>query len=162
MIVIFLDVDGVLNSEEAFRAAWEINHKPNTYVLDEDCVRRLARLVEACNPAGTQIVLSSTWRLGDRGLKVLKAKLAEHGLRLHSITPRLPGDVRGEEIAAWLAENKPRFREVRRILILDDDSDMLPEQRPFFVQTSMKGGLQDEHLRQAAKILEIPLDYTGD
>lgn len=155
-LTIFLDIDGVLNNEQAFHAAWEINHKVNVYVLDEECVRRLVTLVKACTPE-PQIVLSSTWRLGDRGMNTIKAKLAEYGLALHSVTPRLSGDMRGEEIAAWLAANGTE----RRFVILDDDSDMLPDQLPFFVQTATKTGLLDEHVRKATEILGIPVDWSG-
>ena len=38
--------------------------------------------------------------------------------------------------------------------IVDDDSDMLPEQRPMFVQTDYVEGLLPEHVDRLALILD--------
>jgi len=98
----------------------------------------------------THIVLSSTWRFVPGLEKTVSDKLQEFGLKIESSTDT-QGDHRGMQIKRWLAA---RGLENARFVILDDDSDMLPEQLPFFVQTSMKGGLMDHHMEKAIEILK--------
>ena len=148
--VLFLDVDGVLNHVETFMAR-------KTDMLAVECVACLDRLVEA---TCCKIVLSSAWR----GMPGLEARLRRRGVLKHRIkgewrTPRL-GRVqdgsgwvsaqRGDEIADWLS----RHPEVTAYAIVDDESDMRPEQMPFFVQTDFhKGGLLSEHVDRLTAIL---------
>ncbi len=144
MKVIFLDVDGVLNNVAAFEAARGRN---GTDVLSRECVERCNQLVAR---TGARIVLSSTWRL----IKDFRGILRDGGLRA-SIIDRTPyftdGDRRrGAEIADWLRRNGG---DVARYVILDDDSDMLEEQLPYFVQTTFELGLTDEHVERAVAIL---------
>ena len=63
------------------------------------------------------------------------------------VNPRVtPGGRTGE----WLS----RHPEVERYAIVDDDSDMLPEQMPFFVRTSAEtGGLKKRHADRLIKLL---------
>lgn len=156
MIILFLDVDGVLNNRDAFIT----NKGRGGKILDDACIARLASLLEACKPRKVKVVLSSTWRLYDGHVAILRTRLRKFGVRIHSKTDD-QGPTRGDEICRWLDANKPKLSEKRNFLILDDDSDMLPEQLPFFVQTSMKTGLTDEHIRKAAEILKIQVDESG-
>jgi hypothetical protein len=136
--ILFLDVDGVLNHLDCFR---NLGQK-----LDPDCIARLNRLCEA---TGAKVVLSSAWRRVD-GLerRLLDAGALRHRRRRDWRTPYL-GISRGAEIAAWLAGKR-----VARYAIVDDDDDMLPEQRPFFVKTSFrKGGLTEAHAKRLTRIL---------
>ena len=61
----------------------------------------------------------------------------------------LPDSRRGREIAEWLS----RHQEHCNFVILDNDSDMLPEHEPRFVQTSFDTGLLDQHCARALAIL---------
>ena len=71
--IIFLDVDGVLNSHlyvEQYkdkRGEW-LNLSQREQNLDPKAVKMLDQL---CKDTNSKIVLSSTWRLGDDG-KLLK------------------------------------------------------------------------------------------
>lgn len=57
---------------------------------------------------------------------------------------------RGSEIQEWLDKQTEPYRYV----ILDDDSDMLDWQLPYFIQTDwLKWGLSDEDVEQAIHIL---------
>lgn len=56
MKVIFLDVDGVLNSQDLFERCGE-----ELVPIDEENIRYLKEIVDA---TGAQIVLSSSWRYG--------------------------------------------------------------------------------------------------
>lgn len=151
MKALFLDVDGVLNHRGVFVPS------NGASPLCEKCVERLADLVER---TAASVVLSSTWRLGgERSSHVHKLKDAGVLDRAHDDwrTKELPLDDdtpwrfrRGGEIAEWLS----RHPEVTSYAIVDDDSDMLPEQFPFFVQTTFDAGLQDEHVERIVSILE--------
>jgi hypothetical protein len=65
----------------------------------------------------------------------LDADHPEYGVLFHAETHS-----RGHEIQAWLREctEKPRYA------IIDDDSDILPIQRPNFFQTNGADGLTHE------------------
>jgi hypothetical protein len=149
MIIIFLDVDGVLNHRECFAklAAMKMS---TIEALDDECIHRLKRIVDTFGHRKVEIVLSSSWRFSPDHVETLAYRLSLFGLQIHSKTT-LKGEHRGAQIKEWLDENKS---EDRRILILDDDSDMLDEQMPFFVKTSMETGLTDEHVEKAIAILK--------
>lgn len=154
--IIFLDVDGVLNHRGVFLP--RIGPDP----LCPEAVRRFIALVKATS---AKVVLSSTWRLGGRQTKHYR-KLRTAGVldTIHKDwrTVDLPchvesgliisgaeGARRGREIAEWLN----RHPEIKDFVILDDDSDMLPEQMDRFVQTSFDTGLLDYHCQRAHAIL---------
>lgn len=157
MKVIFLDVDGVLNSEVSREQ--ERNNFDNwmEHEVSEMHVNNLKKIVDA---TGAQIVLSSSWRFDhpkatgrdfivDPLMKVLDRKLKAAGLDIIDVTPDLRGKIRGAEIQDWL----DRHSEVERFVILDDDVDMNDEQKPFFVNTTFKNGLTDELANKAIEIL---------
>lgn len=159
MKVIFLDVDGVLNSE--FSREKERNNFDNwmEHEVSEMHVNNLKKIVDA---TGAQIVLSSSWRfdhpkatgrdfIADPLMKVLDRKLKAVGLDIIDVTPDLRGKIRGVEIQDWL----DRHSEVERFVILDDDVDMMEEQKPFFVNTTFKNGLTEEMANKAIEILNL-------
>jgi len=134
--ILFLDIDGVLNSEASF--ARRRGHEQ----LDIELMHLFDEIVER---TGCKVVLSSSWRHS----KTYCEDLESHGLNTNSFvdrTPCMPRPVgtsheymeRGKEIAAWLEQHP----EVERYAILDDDSDFLPDQ-PLF-KTSWKHGLTRE------------------
>lgn len=130
MKVLFLDIDGVLNSARTALAfggyPMELEHLP---AFDQAALGLIRRL---CDAADVQIVLSSAWRLHYPHKHVGKAL----GLPIIDRTPSLSG-VRGLEIQRWLADHP----EVEEYAIVDDNSDMLPDQERFFVQTDGLEGL---------------------
>lgn len=129
MRVIFLDIDGVTNCATTPQR-WE-----GFIGMDPVRVKMVNELVEG---ADIQIVLSSTWRHDKKWRDTMK----KNGLipeRLLDRTPSMDG-IRGLEIQAWLDEHP----EVAKYAIIDDDSDMLPEQMPNFFQTSWTLGLTPE------------------
>ncbi len=144
--VIFLDMDGVLctqRSHHAFARDLMWRH------LDPVGVGLLERLVEE-NKA--LLVCSSTWRV-HYNKSAMTTMLSIGGMRKvpwHDDwqTPNFSTGARGTEIAHWLKMNgEPPY------LILDDDLDMLPEQKPFFVHTHEHDGFLWEHYVKAEKIL---------
>ena len=145
--VLFLDIDGVLNSFRSAHAFGEFPHgfdDSNYAKFDHVAVALIRRL---CKDSGAKIVLSSSWRVIHR--------FEEVGLKLDlPIIDRTPslnnrGRIRGDEIKYWLDFNKCSC-----YAIVDDDGDMLEEQLPYFVRTSIENGLSYENYLQLNSLLE--------
>lgn len=92
--VIFLDVDGVLNT------------RPGS--LDSD---KLDFIRELIAETGCLLVLSSSWRLIERQMARISAELP-----IWRVTPEIGPWNRGDEVRAFLAANPA----VQRFVILDD------------------------------------------
>ena len=138
--VIFLDIDGVL----APIRRWDRYGD-----LDPACIQLLNEIVAAGN---ADVVVSSTWRHG-RTVADLQAMLDGQGFagRVLDTTPtNMPGALRGEEIAAWLAEHA-----VVGYVIIDDHADM-GELRGRLVQTHPARGLQPADVPRAIAMLTNP------
>lgn len=131
--VLFLDIDGVLNSHRSCLALGGISHDASPFGLTQFDPVALAMLQGLCRGAGLSVVLSSSWRILN-DWRVLGPQL---GLPMIGATPRLAG-ARGNEIAAWLLDHPDP---VEAYAIVDDDGDMLPDQLPRFVQTRHAEGL---------------------
>lgn len=144
MKVIFLDIDGVLNSVESMT----IKHSLKERHTDMPCkvyVRYLNKIIES---TGAKLVISSTWRLGNTSwlLDMLLYALDCTGQVVGS-TYHISGCTRGAEIKKFLEHNN-----VEKFVILDDDSDM-EDLLPYLVQTSNKVGLTEEDADKAIDIL---------
>jgi predicted phosphodiesterase len=96
--LLFLDVDGVLNSR--------VSRDDGDHLPAPDMMAHLRYAVQQAHSC--KIVLSSTWRLDAPLLEGLRHSLSEAGLSLHSATPTLEithtGD-RVDEIMLWLRSN---------------------------------------------------------
>lgn len=155
MKVIFLDIDGVLNSEKYYTEHLEdMMENP----VDRECVKRLKRIVDA---TGARIVLSSSWRTGwsrkkdqmDELCRKLVEILAEYQLEIYDKTCILNNGERGREIKFWI-KNAPE--KVESFVILDDHDFQWEKYRLWkrWVQTDYSdGGLQEQDVEKAVKIL---------
>ncbi len=113
MKVIFLDIDGVLNSDEYFEKTANLNIQGIESEID---VEKIKLLKKAIDETGAKVVLSSTWRYM-RKVKDLKELLSHYGIVIIDSTPFL-GDERGLEIKQWLTTHA---RVVEDFVILDDE-----------------------------------------
>lgn len=140
MKVIFLDVDGVLNSS---RDDFSIR------LVSEYHFDFLKELVDATD---AKIVLSSSWRIGFNSMRRsnqnLIAKLASRGLEIYDFTPIMTGS-RGDEIREWLTTHP-----VDSFVILDDEDDMEEFTSTNLVKTDVEVGLQESDVQRAIKILK--------
>ena len=140
MKVLFLDIDGVLNSEQSAIYYNRLNVE-NGGFNDFSCPIARSNLHSILEELpDLKIVVSSTWRLGET-LESMRGVLAQLALikpdRVIGMTPSLRGGkVRGDEIQAWLDANPG----VERFVIVDDDSDMAHLMNSL-VQTSWRHGL---------------------
>lgn len=167
MRLLFLDVDGVLNSAEWLYSTeqqrLEVEYVGNEHLmLNRDMMGRLNRILGA---SGAKVVISSSWRTGHE-LPRLREILVAAGFEGEVIgaTPNSvtrPGDARayrGHEIQAWLDRNGGKGREAENFgwpapfVILDDDRDMV-HLLPRLVKTTFAKGLTDRHVTRALSLL---------
>lgn len=167
--VIFLDVDGVLNSD---RTLYE------SISLEDDLILNLKEII---NKTGAKIILSSSWRLSTDAITTLMDKLDKFGLAISGMTCdgvdldwlekyefdttkkyldtkfdydenkqiKITHD-RGAEIFKWLHDHDDCA-----YVILDDEIEDI---KPYFnesviVKTSYKTGLTKEDVKKAVQIL---------
>jgi hypothetical protein len=168
MKLIFLDIDGVLNSHPWMQTLPKLKLGTTLEwgaMIDPTAVERLNRIVDA---TGAAIVVSSSWRnfLTVAQLRAILKERGFHGLVIAS-TPRdeefPPNCERGTQIDAFLKTFKVEcgsncdcvnFYQIESFVILDDDADMAPHM-DHLVRTTFATGLQDEHVEQAIAMLSI-------
>ena len=154
MKIIFLDIDGILNSAAYDR---QRDWTKRTYI-DKTRLPLLKQIVDA---TGAEIVLSSTWRehwnsspeLCDEEGRYINECFAEYGLTIYDKTPDLGYfSDRDEEIREWLLEQE----NVENYVIIDDCNYNWGDMQNRFVKTNMYigRGLEECHVRQAIEILE--------
>lgn len=126
--VIFLDVDGVLNSigntirvvNKLRRRKMPIRSLSMYYVpFKRACLKNLARIVRR---TGAKVVITSTWKTGKESLAILRARLAEYGVPVYDCT-KMIGD-RGAEIKEWLSEKRD-VSGVRYVVLDDEINDIV-------------------------------------
>ena len=145
MKVLFLDVDGCLNSEQWFTRD---SKNEESYVgLREIDPKAILRVKEVLQQTGAKVVLSSVWRIIPEMTKELEA----WGIPVFDSTPVLATNHRASEISAWLAAHP----EVSIFAIIDDDDDAGDSTvlAPRFIQTSWKRGIQDIHVHALIGLL---------
>lgn len=144
--ILFLDIDGVLNSKLYFKNSF--NSDENDSRFDAYSVYLLKKLVEEFS---LKIVITSHWRTGmvDKLMSELKRNDLIPYLHQDSFTPILRSEQRGSEIKAWL-DSHP---EINEYIIIDDNENILEEQKYRFVKTDAFAGLLDENYYNAREIL---------
>ena len=167
MKVIFLDIDGVLNSGDYLNALhiMRYKHEKKGYqnrdeygqVFDPRCVAYLDHIISS---TGAKLVISSTWRRAGLSLMQEMWQMRDLPGEVIDITPTTcdpelaekyydPGADRGYEIQEWI-EKHP---ELEGYVILDDDSDMLNHQQ--FVQCNGRIGINYEVANTAIALLLV-------
>ncbi len=142
MNIIFLDVDGVLNSIRGLKDTYAVTRRPYSgydYPFDIRCMYNLKHLVEETN---SYLVITSTWRMHEIGKSVLLNELKKYGLdsRVIGYTDILHRS-RGEEIKDYLSKLDVNVN----YIILDDDNDF-EELEEYLIQTSFETGLTSENV----------------
>jgi hypothetical protein len=146
--VLFLDIDGVLNSDR-YRYAHGPGVRAND-LIDPEAVETLNHITERW---ALKVVISSSWRVMPELESILRAKGVEAKI-IGKTSSRAA--VRGDEIRQWLAEHP----EVTAYVILDDDGDM-GELLDHLVQTDYRYGLQPEHMARVAAVLQLAVSGAG-
>ncbi len=161
--VVFLDIDGVLNTKW-----WYTQMDRNTpkdkfgYAFDPRSVANLKKIVDE---TGADIVISSSWK--SLGLSELEEMWQDRRLpgRLIGITPNSVSDemllnadldhmelfsIRGVEIREWLDIHG---KNVSHYVIIDDMDNFLPKQQSHFVQTNPEVGITESDVKKIIRIL---------
>lgn len=180
--VIFLDIDGVLNASHNYVKNWksqkdwlEFSKKHQaeaeelgiTMAFHMPIQYSIGWLNELIEETGAKVVISSTWR--GRGAAYMQKVLDFEGVVCDVIDEtiynhkqiyedRVPlydhfsdyDVLRGEQIKLWLSQHP----EVKKYVILDDDSDMLLEQEDNFVHVDNEYGFTRHDFIEALSILE--------
>ena len=167
--IIFLDIDGVLNSDEFAR--WCVANPNFVKNGGNHFVSPLlvGRIIKICNDTRAKIVLTSSWRLFefDNTIKNLSSYRDLKPIidRMVGITPRTQERIRGLEIKYFLNDCRKDHMDSELIskddeivrypeyVIIDDDTDMLNEQLEHFVHTDFITGITDTDVEKAIKIL---------
>jgi len=166
--IIFLDIDGCLNSDKWFqnydgRNPGNLNGEEGD--LDPLCINRIIKI---CNETGAKVVISSDWRISWYGTQV---RLARMGLDENYVIDKTPEYIwrclnrhdyfmdnyeekyeysRGAEIDGWLKEHS----EITNYVIIDDRTDFTSEQKEnHFIHVDPMWGLTDKHVELAINIL---------
>lgn len=150
----FLDVDGVLNSQQLFEKCED----DQLISVDEDNIKNLKTIVDA---TGAKIVLSSSWRYGwaehsdavQDWCQILVDILAKYDLKIIDKTEYLSSGRREDEIKDWLDKCEEK---IEGFVILDDGA--YEWHRHGFDKHLVKtdfctGGLREEDADKAIRIL---------
>ena len=183
MKIIFLDIDGVMNCENAYRSGecryveWT-NHRGDKDHHQAFCSWSKELLNKLIDETNAKIVISSTWR--SSGIEFMRSVWELEGMhgKIIGLTPNFRGEVngytipRGCEIDKWLGDNgfshinwdKDTQQEyinktgIENYIIIDDDSDMLYGQRNHFVHVlpspRNKDGFNQHYYEIAKAMLE--------
>ena len=155
MKVLFLDIDGVLNSckYEPTR-----NSEDEFIFIDETRMPYIQNIIKETN---AKIVLTTTWRdcwkndfeKCDKDGKYLSKLFSKYGLKVYDTTPITPEYYnRPREISMWIGNIEDN---IESYAILDDDDFDWGYHRNRVVQTNpQKGyGLEEKHMLKVINIL---------
>lgn len=148
--VIFLDFDGVLNTEQ-YQARLAVEGKPNKDawgpLFDPRAVENLRLIIDNTDAA---IVISSSWRYAH----------CLGSLRMMWEVRELPGEIigtipcgatyisRGEDIECWLDKHgRPDY------VIIDDLDDFIPAQHDHYIETNPIVGITEANAQKVVEIL---------
>ena len=161
--IVFLDIDGVFNCQLFYSSKQFQNYKEAKKKLRQDvkakrierldyyasqiCKERVQWFNKLCEEVNAVVVISSTWRQ-NKTIEELQ-EIMDYCGGTFKIIDKTPytGYERGTEISKWLQDNiKPEthgcnYYDFHRYVIIDDDSDMLLNQRFNFFQTDSYSGL---------------------
>ena len=163
--IVFLDIDGVLNTERWFTQMTKNTPKDKYgYAFDPIAIKNLSRIIDV---TGAEIVISSSWKsFGFEGMLEMWRERNLPG-KIIGITPNSVSDemllnadidsielfhIRGEEIKEWLTKHGKR---VSNYVIIDDMDNMLPEQQSHFVQTNPEVGITEDDVERSITILNV-------
>jgi hypothetical protein len=171
---IFLDIDGVIATPETV--------EEGTWGLTKSKQELLGKIL---SETGAKIVLSSSWRHND--LQNTIDYMSEKGFlfcdKLVGVTLRLYKYIdreqkihlsipRGLEIDQWIDThvhsdngkdwNRKKIGRDFTYVILDDNADMLLEQKDYFIHTNGMIGLTEIEAQSAVGILNFKTDLTDE
>lgn len=168
MKVIFLDIDGVLNSIQFSKKRYEKYKKTGKWdiAIDDNQVKMLKEIIDKSGGSDeVKVVLSSSWRKHfsevngkmfpkDNTGEDCRYAFSKHDITLYSRTGDSKDNNRGKEITEWIdAHNNLN---ITHYLVIDDEILDILEYIPrnYTIKTDYNlGGIDDTHVRTAIHIL---------
>lgn len=166
MKVVFLDIDGVLNTSDTFQKRYFKYQKTGIISLEIDEFR-LKYLKNLIIETDAKIVLTSTWRIFfkkefnsikpiSEKSKELSTLFSKYGIEIYDMTPFIETRWREKEIELWLNNN-----EVDSFVIFDDEDYDLQNYKDNLILikddkhefNQNKNGLSKKHINDAINIL---------
>ena len=165
--IIFLDFDGVLNTEHYQNFLY---HEGKPWqdefgaFFDPEAVTQLKRIIDATN---ADIVVESSWKylgleamqemwevrnMPGRIIDITPSSVSDSWLltaNLEDIEPAM-GHCKGMEIASWLSDNA---KQGTKYVIIDDEYVILDSQLPYFLLTNPYDGITEEIADRSISIL---------
>lgn len=165
MKLIFLDIDGVLNSDTTYKA-WRLMPANTRSLRDLIAPKMVANLNKITDASGAGLVISSSWRmdLAFKDPNELVKLLKECGVT-GSIVGETPHSweksLRHEEITAFL-QVFADHSELSGIAVIDDcfEGKGMSEfvgYKEHLIMPNVRHGLQQKHINQALRTLNKPL-----
>lgn len=167
MKILFLDIDGVLNSMEDFVESKVFKDTTVNFGLSVISRQKLAMLQHIVEETGCKIVVSSSWRKM-YSLDEIHQNFCRRGWTLSrdiiiDRTPDLRSGFRGHEIVKWMEKyNSEGLEEITSFAILDDDSDFQEELRHVFVHTKGVIGMTFHDMEKTISILNGTVVQKND
>ena len=160
IVALGLDMDGVLNTPRVCISLKKTDRKDPFGWIDPIAVDILNRWADMIRDLGydPQIFMTSTWRTAFSDRNALEMYFSGIGLRWtvcrdHRTTGHnheKEGDIRGDQVRAWLTRNP----DITRWFLIDDDSDFYEDQKERLVLTCSMNGILVAHHEQALGIIE--------
>ena len=168
MKVIFLDIDGVLNSIQFSKKRYEKYKKTGKWdiAIDDSKVKMLKEIIDKSGgPDEVKVVLSSSWRKhfsevngkmfpkDDTG-EDCRYAFSKHDIVLYSRTGSSKDGNRGKEITEWMDSHSNL--NITHYVVIDDETIDILEYIPqnYIVKPNYNlGGIDDSHVRAAIHIL---------
>lgn len=154
MITIFLDIDGVFNSNKFYVERHKKGIKLKYCIeneIDDNVIFLLNQLIEKYE---VQFVISSVYRIGNDFIELCDT-LSKKGFK-GKIVGRTPdfrsraNNKRGVEIEDYIIKNN-----IENYVIIDDDNDMLPKQFDRFVNVDGMFGLTSKDITKIENIISL-------
>lgn len=175
--IIFLDIDGVLNSDQYNR--WKYKHHMRNQGFGSIDPRECYRMARFCEEHNVKLVISSSWRNGNSWKQTYDEFINEgfedlpyrhHGMKVLApyivgVTPYCESRHRGTEIQCFFDITNGKYPTYKKVMkedfvisnycIVDDDDDMLKSQMNNFVQTDPLIGITRKDYRKIKQILNL-------
>jgi hypothetical protein len=146
--IIFLDIDGVLNSDKHANR-YSLEEWENLSYLERHIDNEAVELINyICDKTNAQVVVSSTWRYG-RTVEQLQQILNDRGgtFKVIDKTPEHSIRYRGYEIDDWISKNRSKdengdyFKFTNYVILDDDIGDMLLKQKDNVFEIDRRVGI---------------------
>lgn len=165
--IIFLDFDGVLNTEHYQNFLFHVGKAwkdENGAFFDPEAVEQLHRIIDATH---ADIVIESSWKyLGLEAMQemwearnmpgqvidITPSTVSDNWLLTANIDDLDPamGHCKGVEIASWLSDHANKGTQY---VIIDDEYVILDSQHPHFILTNPYNGITEDVANRAISIL---------